>query len=345
MAVAREHAFRDRSGSRVRIWSVVHAGPVDRDTAAQPVRICSDLQVVEVRDRGLAEVAEAQRGLVHRSQLRALGFGRGAIDHRLKIGTLHWVQPSVFAVGHPTHEPLAREVAALLSIGDDCALSHATAAALWGISRRRDDYQIAVTVAGRNPRERRGVRIHRVRWLDGRDVRLREGIPLTAPARTLIDLVAESPDDVVERAIAEARVLRLVSDREIASALGRCPTRAGSARIRALLRSQGEAIRTRSEAERRLLALIERAGLPRPETNVRLLGYEVDLLWRAARLVIETDGWAFHGHRAAFERDRVRDQALVAAGYRVIRITWRQLEREPLAVLARIAQALQAAAA
>ncbi len=114
--------------------------------------------------------------------------------------------------------------------------------------------------------------------------------------------------------------------------------------MRASLRGERPSSLTRSDAERRLLALIGQAGLKKSETNVRLLGYEVDLLWRAQRLVVEVDGHAFHAHRAAFERDRARDQVLVAAGYRVIRVTWRQLEREPLAILARIAGALQAAA-
>ncbi|MFZ0041498.1 MAG: DUF559 domain-containing protein [Solirubrobacteraceae bacterium] len=97
---------------------------------------------------------------------------------------------------------------------------------------------------------------------------------------------------------------------------------------------------TRSKAERLLLALINEAELPRPMTNVRLHGYEVDFLWRAEKLVVEVDGHRFHGHRAAFERDRKRDQVLTAAGYRVIRVTWRQLEHEPVAVAVRIAQAL-----
>jgi very-short-patch-repair endonuclease len=120
--------------------------------------------------------------------------------------------------------------------------------------------------------------------------------------------------------------------------LDRAPGRSGTATLRALL--EDEPTFTRSEAERRLRRLILDGGLPPPETNVRLLGFEVDFVWPGAKLVVEVDGHAFHAHRAAFERDRERDQALVAAGYRVIRVTWRQLEREPLAVLARIAQAL-----
>jgi very-short-patch-repair endonuclease len=205
---------------------------------------------------------------------------------------------------------------------------------------------VDVTVAGRNIRQRAGVCSYRVAALDSRDVRLRGGLPVTAPARTLIDFAGrhETGDDELLRAVSEARVQRVLSDSELTAAMTRCATRAGVARLRALLAQAGERIGSRHEAERRLIRLIVQARLPMPETNVRLLGHEVDLLWRSAKLVIEMDGWAFHGHRAAFERDRDRDQKLVAAGYRVIRVTWRQLEREPLAVVARIAQALQISA-
>jgi very-short-patch-repair endonuclease len=111
--------------------------------------------------------------------------------------------------------------------------------------------------------------------------------------------------------------------------------------LRAVL--QQEPSLTRSEAERRLLALIRAARLPPPRTNVRVGGFEVDMLWPAERLVVEIDGFAFHGGCAAFERDRRRDAQLLARGYRVLRITWRQLTREPHAVVATIAAALAAA--
>jgi very-short-patch-repair endonuclease len=91
-----------------------------------------------------------------------------------------------------------------------------------------------------------------------------------------------------------------------------------------------------------MLALLAAAQLPVPEVNTHLHGFEVDFLWRAQRLVVEFDGRQFHGHEAAFERDRRRDQVLLAAGYRVLRVTWRQLLDEPLAVAVRIGQALAA---
>jgi very-short-patch-repair endonuclease len=256
----------------------------------------------------------------------------------LRIGSLHTVLPSVFAVGRAALEPLGAEIAALLYVGDDCVLSHATAAALWGLSPPRD--LVEITLAGRNVRQRPELRVYRVAELDARDVRLRDGIPVTAPARTLIDFAASALDDDLQAALSEARVLRLITDGDLRLALERCPTRSGSARLRRFLRAETGRLKTRRAAERLLLSLLSKAGLPRPEANVHVHGFEVDFVWRDAKLIVETDGYQFHSHRSAFERDRRRDQVLVAAGYRVIRVTWRQLEREPLAVVARIAQAL-----
>jgi very-short-patch-repair endonuclease len=100
---------------------------------------------------------------------------------------------------------------------------------------------------------------------------------------------------------------------------------------------------TRSEAERRLLALIRRAGLPLPCTNVEVRGHEVDLYWPEQRLVVEFDGWAYHSTRAAFERDRLKDAEQQLAGERVIRVTHRQLARRPEELVARFATGLAAA--
>lgn len=133
---------------------------------------------------------------------------------------------------------------------------------------------------------------------------------------------------------------RMVTQREILTAIDRAPGRTGVGVLRQILaRTSGPAL-TRSTAERRLLKLIREAQLPHPLTNSRTKGYELDFLWPEQRLVVEVDGRRFHGHRAAFERDRRRDATLVAAGYRVIRVTWRQITEEPLAVVASLAQAL-----
>jgi very-short-patch-repair endonuclease len=311
-----------------------------RGESGRSVQIFHDLQVEGTGERAVGNAAAAQRGLVHLQQLRAAGFGRSRASRLVKRGTLYPLLPRVFAVGRPALEPLALELAVVLWLGRDAVLSHRSAAAIWGLVPAPDG-QVDVTIVGRDARPHDGITTYRVDEINGRDVRIRDDLPVTAPARTVIDLASRCADGVFDRAMAEAQVLRLLTEREIEQALSRAPTRSGSARIRAALRETGPGM-TRSEGERRTLRLLERARLPRPETNVPLLGYEVDFLWRAQRLVLEVDGYRFHGHRAAFERDREKDQTLTAAGYRVIRVTWRQVEREPFVIVARIAQALNA---
>jgi very-short-patch-repair endonuclease len=144
----------------------------------------------------------------------------------------------------------------------------------------------------------------------------------------------------MERVLSDAYSRRLVSEPAIDAALARGPHRPGAGALRALLQRLAGPVITRSEAERRLHRLIAAAGLPRPAANVVVAGYEVDVVWPTHRLVVELDGFAFHGHRVAFERDRRRDARLVAAGYRVMRVTWRQLTDEQLAVAAALGGAL-----
>jgi very-short-patch-repair endonuclease len=286
-------------------------------------------------DRGLAELAGAQRGLVGRRQVLELGIGPGSIRHRVSKGSLHVVLPSVFAVGSPSLPPLGPETAALLHAGDATVLSHESAAAIWGLSPFPPF--VAITMIGRRVRVQPGLRVHRVPSLDIRDVRLCKGLPVTSPARTLIDCAGRGP---VDRLLNEARVLKLVSDAAITAAIARCPGRKGTASLRGLLSDRYERGYSRSGAEIRLRRLVKASGLDPPVFNTHVLGFEVDAVWPQQKLIVEVDGHAAHGHRAAFERDRKRDQTLIAAGYVVLRFTWRQLTREPLAVVARIAEIL-----
>jgi len=199
---------------------------------------------------------------------------------------------------------------------------------------------VEVTVAGRDPGSKPGLRLHRVIALDVREIRRRHGIPVTAPARTLLDLAGEASMRELERAVAEAQARHLAQPRDLLALLARYPGRRGTAALRELAESDGAFAITRSEGEERLLALIRRSQLPPPEVNVRLCGFEVDFLWRDQRLVVEVDGFAFHSSRAAFEKDRLRDAELQARGFRVLRVTWRQIVDRKEATLARIAQAL-----
>jgi very-short-patch-repair endonuclease len=300
---------------------------------------------VQVKGRGdpeIARVAAAQLGFVVREQLFAAGLGRGAISHRLERRLLHRFYPGVYLVGHAL-APLGAEMAAVLYYRGHAVMSHASAASIWGFGDSAVS-EISLTIIGKDARSRPGLRLFRTGTLDRRDLRTRGGMPLTSPARTLLDLASDATLSELEQAVAEARVLSLANDRELRAAIDRAPCRKGAGRLRRLLDGASDPRLTRSTAERKLRTLLLDAQLPMPETNVRVCGCEVDFLWRMEKLVVEVDGHGFHGHRAAFERDRRRDQRLVAAGYRVIRVTWRQLVGEPLAVITRIAQALVAGA-
>lgn len=162
-----------------------------------------------------------------------------------------------------------------------------------------------------------------------------------ASTRALLDFAAEADPGELEAAIAEGCALERVSESELVAAADRVPKRAGVAALRAELRREGGPQWTRSEAERRMLRLVREARLPRPVTNRRVEGWPADFLWQHQRLIVEVDGYRFHSHRAAFERDRKRDAAHVLAGYRVIRVTWHQLCEEPVAVAVTIARALE----
>ncbi|MHB1836325.1 MAG: DUF559 domain-containing protein [Solirubrobacteraceae bacterium] len=293
------------------------------------------------RERSLATLASLQRGAVTRSQLLELGFSGSAIDRRVLRGALHPLLPGVYAVGHEMLAPLAAETAALLYIGDDCVLSHASAAAVWGLGPA--PAVVAVTRIGVTSRRQARLVVHRAEAIDIRDVTIHHGLPLTTPARTLLDRAAEVRISELERVLAEIRVQGLATDAELLAVLDRYSRRSGTGKLRALLRSERSPAMTRSEAERALRRLVSAAELPEPLFNVRLHGMQIDALWSAQRLAVEVDGYPFHGHRAAFERDRRRDQRLAAAGYTVIRITWRQLRDEPMAVAVRLAQALASA--
>jgi very-short-patch-repair endonuclease len=237
-------------------------------------------------------------------------------------------------VGHTAPLDFDREMAAVLALGTRTVLTHGSAAYLFGMAPRPHG---DVHVTGPDRRSRRGIRLHRSP-LTPAEVTRRHGVPVTRPARTLVDLAAVAAGLLVERAVEDALRRRLVTRAALdAEASLRRP---GSAVIQELLALERGPALTRSDAERRLVELIRAAGLPAPDHNVRVMGLEVDMLWRPQGLVVEVDGFAYHSGRAAFERDRVRDARLAARGLRVMRITWRQLSARPHAVVARLAEAL-----
>ncbi len=248
----------------------------------------------------------------------------------------HW---GVYSVGHDALALRGLLRAALIACGEGVVLSHEAAGHLWGLVDEMPE-RIDVTVPGRHCRSRPGLRVHQVQMLDPRDIRRKDGFPVTSPTRTIIDQAAYASPDELDRLIAEARVKRLLRGGELESALKRAGQRPGVPQVRAFLAAEGEPGLTRSTAERILKRLLRQARLPQPRSNVRLGAWTVDFLWEAEKLVVEFDGFRFHGHRRAFERDRRKDVELANAGYQVLRFTWRQLTTEPFAVIAAIAQAL-----
>jgi very-short-patch-repair endonuclease len=165
------------------------------------------------------------------------------------------------------------------------------------------------------------------------------GIPITAPARTLIDYAATVSYTEAERAIAEAFALRLLTERQLHAAMDRAPHRAGVATVRAILGQDGGPRHTRSGGERAMLRLIRAAGLPVPLTNHPVEGFTADFFWPEVGLIVELDGGDFHRPRPAFERDHRRDVVHTDAGHEVLRVSGRQLDREPVYIAAVIVRA------
>ena len=266
----------------------------------------------------MADVAARQHRVVSVKQLAAIGLDEAAVRRRMAAGWLCRRHRGVYAVGRA---PLSREgrwMAAVLACGDCARLSFGSAGALWEI-RATTATRVDVTVpreSGRRSNSR--IRIHRP--LEPPEWTVKNGIPVTTPNQTLIDLSAVLKRPALEAALEAAERLRLLDLNVLSPRLQRL---AG-------------AIETdvRSPLEAQFLALCRDHGLPRPLVNTVVAGYTADFCWPDARLIVETDGHDHHGTRAAFERDRERDAALTAAGWRVVRITYRRLEERPAEVAA-----------
>lgn len=281
-------------------------------------------------DHAIAELASRQHGVVARGQLIEIGIGRRAIGERLDRGRLHPIHRGVYAVGHSVLSMDARWMAAVLAAGPGAALSHRSAAALWKLhsaGHARPDVTLERWIPSR-----RAITMHQGH-LPADEVTVVGGIPVTTVPRTLLDLATVLGRRPVERALEEAEVRRLDDPLSLTDLLERYPGRRGVATIRAILDAGriGATI-TRSELEERFLAFLDKHSLPSPELNVALeVGgrwIEADCVWQTRGLIVELDGHASHGTAVAYERDRARDRALNAAGWRVVRVTWRQLHHE-----------------
>jgi very-short-patch-repair endonuclease len=296
-------------------------------------------------DVGLAQLAGRQHGVVSRAQLAALGISGNAVARRVESGRLLRVHRGVFGVGHRPRTPESRWMAAVLACGPGAVLSHLDAAALWGIYKG-EGARVHVTSLREEGEAARGIVTHRVRRLDPADLAKRHGIPVTTVGRTLVDLTDLLARDRILRAIRETEYLRLLDLDSLNAAVQRAHGRRRLCVLKEALAHHRPQQIVRSELEHRFLELVREAGLPEPETNVRIRArgrrFELDCLWREQGVVVELDGRATHARTAAFEADRRRDAALTAIGLRPLRFTWHRVTAEPGEVIAELEATLAA---
>jgi len=280
------------------------------------------------RERRVAEIAARQHGVIGHAQAVALGFGRGAIRRRLEAGRWHRLHCGVYAVGHVRLSVRGRWMAGVLACGDGALLSHRSAASLWDLLPIRGG-RVDVLVQKRGPRRKAAIAMHETLRLHPRDRAIRDAIPVTSVARTLLDVAETESATTLRRAWDTAERLRLLDTRRVAETCRRSPCRRGLKLLNALLAERRATPNTKRELEARFFDFCHDHGLPLPSCNVLVEGFEVDAYWPAHNLVVELDSWEFHRGRAAFEQDRERDAALHAADHRPIRITWRRLTGRP----------------
>jgi very-short-patch-repair endonuclease len=285
------------------------------------------------RDRALATLAGCQHGVVARRQLLDLGFTPRMVERRIESGRLHPVHRGVYAVGHGRLTQRGRWSAAVLACGPDAVLSHRSAAALWGMAWPWRGGAVEVSAAGR--RRRPSILVHDSRVAPFERARI-GGIAVTSVPRTLLDLASALDASRLERTWEEADRLGLLRLAELQRVCANANGRRGAGLLRRLLADAREPIYSRSSLERAFATFCRRRGLPMPILNATVLGREVDAYWPRERLAVELDGYAFHRHRAAFERDRARDAAFQASGISVIRLTRRRLRDAPDLVEAQI---------
>lgn len=288
-------------------------------------------------DVRVAAIAGRQWGVVSVAELRGCGLSDDAIATRVRNGGLHPLHRRVYAVGHANPPLEGRFLAAVKACAPTGVLSHFSAATAWGMVEWDGRLPEVTVLRSRTPRHP-NLRAHRTACLDERDVRWWNGMPITSPARTIIDVAAQLRERRLRRAVRQAQSLRLVSLEELAGALRRYRRRPGVRRLARII-ATGPAP-TRSILEDVVLEMMLDGGLEHPQVNAPLVidGRTVipDFRWPRQRLVVEADGAAWHAHKLAREEDAERQALLEAHGERVVRVTWDQVVTRTAETLARL---------
>ena len=285
---------------------------------------------------------QCQGGVARRQDLQAAGLSRRGLARLLADGELRPLPLDVVTVWK---EPPTDEAVRAAVVGRRGAASHTSAARAWGIELVGRGQPVEVTVGrDRSRAPWPGAVVHR-RDLPPDDVVERDGLRLTTPLRTVLDLARSLP---LEHAVAAAdSALRqgLLTQEERGAAVGALPAAPGGARVSRVVSLVDPSSGSVLESVCRVLFVL--AGLPAPQTqhsvrgaDGRLLG-RVDFAWPEHRLVVETDGFAFHADRLSYRADRRRTNALVVAGWRVLRFSWEDVVHDPSHVVAVVRKALE----
>lgn len=291
------------------------------------------------RHDALAELANRQHGVVSIRQLTGpLGYSRNAVSRAAREGRLHRLHRGVYAVGHARLSDHGEALAGVLACGSGALLSHYSAGWLWGIAKVRPAPFHVTTSIWRTPKP--PLHLHQSLALTHRDRALREGIPVTSLPRTLLDLAATVRFDWLERMVERSEELRLFDLRAVEELLARTVGHHGHRRLRKAIALYAPSSFTRSGLEKRFLELVLAAGLPRPRMNYVEEGFELDCYWPEYRFAVELDVFETHGTRAAFERDRKRQEDLLLTGITMTRVTGPRLECESDEVIRRVARLL-----
>jgi very-short-patch-repair endonuclease/predicted transcriptional regulator of viral defense system len=264
-------------------------------------------------------LAQRQHWVVTHAQLVELGFTEEAIRWRLAEGRLHRVHRGVYAVGRPQLSQAGRFMAAVMRCGGDACLSHISAGAHWKLRPSPPSASIHISLLAAVFRQPPGIKTHRRPNLPPEDVTVHDGIPITTPTRTLIDLALTLGPHQLEAAVNEADSLDLIDPESLRAELDKREGQPGVRPLRTLLDRHTFRL-TESELERRFLRIVRDAGLPLPDTQEQLAG-RTDFHWPALNLVVETDGWRYHRTPARQARDNRRMQRHAMSGRTALRFS------------------------
>lgn len=272
-----------------------------------------------------------------RRQLLALGFGSRSIKHRIQRGRLHPVARGVYAVGWPGLNQKRRWMVAVLAAGDGAALSNLSAAALLGIGAERET-RIDVSVRRRCELRHPGMRIRGRPALAAEDIWLHDDIPVTCPARTMVDSASELGPIAIERMVNDADKRDLIDPEALRAALENYKGEPGVRPLRHLLDRLTFRL-SDSDLEIYFRPIAAAAKLPPPLSKRFVNGFEVDFFWPELGLVVETDGLRYHRTPSAQARDALRDRTHVIAGMSPLRFTHYEIRYEPRKVRAALVEA------